>query len=229
MRPFNKLSPNESIFGLIYYLLQLLIIPSIIVVANTMLLNDLLSFTAVQALCFAINFFAVPLIFHKFLLEEFRTAREHPWYVLRWAGIGFLLYWVGNILMGFLITAIDPGFANVNDASIMNMVQDNFGLMTLCTVILVPIVEECFYRVLIFRNIYDRSPWLAYVVSMVIFSLAHVAGYIGMESAGTLVLCFIQYLPAGFALAFAYQRSGSIFASVLIHMTVNQIGMLAMR
>ena len=36
-------------------------------------------------------------------------------------------------------------------------------------------------------------------------------------------------LPAGFALAWAYRRSGSIFASILIHMSVNQIGMLLMR
>jgi len=46
---------------------------------------------------------------------------------------------------------------------------------------------------------------------------------------GTIILCFLQYLPAGFALAWCYRRSGSIFASILVHMTVNQMGMLLMR
>jgi len=46
---------------------------------------------------------------------------------------------------------------------------------------------------------------------------------------GTLFLCFLQYLPAGFALAFCYRRSGSIFAPILVHMVVNQTGMLLMR
>ena len=93
----------------------------------------------------------------------------------------------------------------------------------------VPIAEECFYRGLIFRNLYDKSPFLAYAVSMVIFSLAHVLGYVGMEDLGTLALCFLQYLPAAFALAWSYRRSGSIFAPILIHMVVNQTGMLLMR
>ena len=112
---------------------------------------------------------------------------------------------------------------------IQEMVQEHYGLMTIGTVLLVPIVEECFYRGLVFRNFYDKHPFLAYILSMVFFSLAHVLGYVTMEDFGTLVLCFIQYLPAGFALAFAYRRSGSIFASVLIHMAVNQTGMLLMR
>ena len=111
----------------------------------------------------------------------------------------------------------------------MQMVEGNFGLMTIGTVILVPVAEECLYRALIFRNIYEKSPVWAYIVSMVLFSLAHVAGYVILADFGTLVLCFFQYLPAAFALAWAYRKSGSIYASILIHMTVNQAGMLLMR
>ena len=92
-----------------------------------------------------------------------------------------------------------------------------------------PIAEECFYRGLIFRNLYDKSPFLAYALSMILFSLAHVLAYVGMEDFGTLALCFIQYLPPAFALAWCYRRSGSIFAPILIHMVVNQTGMLLMR
>jgi membrane protease YdiL (CAAX protease family) len=140
-----------------------------------------------------------------------------------------LIYMAGNAVFSFIVTLIDPSFTNINDAVILEMVQDNFGLMTLGTVVLVPIAEECFYRVLMFRNVYDKSPWLAYALSMILFSLAHVVGYITMYDFRTLAICFFQYLPAGFALAWAYRRSGSIFASVLIHMSVNQMGMLLMR
>ena len=228
MKPFSQLSANESIFGLIYYLLQLFVIPAILIVINLMAASTF-SEAALNTIMYAINFAAVLIIFRKFLLKDLRFFFRMPWHVIRWAGIGFLIYMAGNILVGIFVTAIDPNFANINDASIMEMVQENYGLMTLSTVLLVPIVEECFYRVLLFRNIYDRSPWIAYLASMVIFSFVHVAPYIGTDSFGTLALCFVQYLPAGFALAFAYRRSGSIFASVLIHMTVNQIGMLTMR
>ena len=229
MKHFSKLSPNESVFGLIYFLLQLFVIPGILVVVNMMFLHNAMSEAVLNTIVFAINFAAVLLIFRKFLMKDLGFVIRYPWHVLRWAGVGFLVYMIGNTIMGLGITLIDPEFANINDASIMEMVQDNYGLMVLSTVVLVPIAEECFYRALIFRNLYDRSPVLADLVSMVIFSLAHVVGYIGLESFGTLILCFVQYLPAAFALAWAYRHSGSIFASVLIHMSVNQIGMLTMR
>ena len=228
MKYFSKLTPNESLIGLIYYLLQLLVIPGL-AVGVSFLLGNTISESVLNVICFAINFIAVLIIFRKFLLANWQPVRIQPWNVLRCAGIGFLMYLAGNFLFSWLSTAIDPEFANLNDAAIAQMVESNYGLMTIGTVILVPIAEECFYRGLIFRGIYDRSPLLAYSLSMVIFSLAHVLGYVAMADFGTLVLCFLQYLPAGFALAWAYRRSGPIFASILIHMSVNQIGMLLMR
>ena len=228
MKYFPKLTSNESLIGLIYYLLQLLVIPSLAVGIN-FLLGNTISESVLNVICFAINFVVVLIIFRKFLLVNWQPVRSHPWNVLRCAGAGFLMYFAGNALFSLISTAIDPEFANLNDTAISMMAKSNFGLMTVGTVILVPIAEECFYRGLIFRGIYDRSPILAYILSMVIFSLAHVLGYTAMADFGTLMLCFLQYLPAGFALAWSYRASGSIYASVLIHMTVNQMGMLLMR
>ena len=228
MKTFQKPTPNETVFGFIYFLLQLLIIPGIIAVINMMVPNPM-SEAKVNVVFFAVNFVAVLLIFRKFLAANFDLVQKYPWIVLRWAGIGFLIYMVGNSLFSFVVTALYPDFANINDAAIMEMVQDHFGMMTVGTVLLVPVAEECFYRGLIFRSIYDRSPVLAYAVSMVLFSLAHVLGYVTLVDFGTIILCFLQYLPAGFALAWCYRRSGSIFAPILVHMTVNQMGMLLMR
>lgn len=228
MNYFPKLTSNETVFGFIYFVLQLLIIPGILAAVNMILPNPM-SEAIINAVFFAINFVAVLIIFRKFLAANFSPLKENPWMVLRWAGIGFLVYMAGNTLFSLVVTALMPDFANINDAVIMEMVQENYGLMTVGTVLLVPVAEECFYRGLIFRNLYDRHPILAYGISMAIFSLAHVAGYILLEDPGTLALCFVQYLPAGFALAWTYRRSGSIFASILIHMTVNQTGMLLMR
>lgn len=228
MKFFTKPTPNESVFGLIYFILQLMVIPGIIIVINMMMPTPI-SETLFNFLLFAINFAAVLVIFHRFLLDNFQLIKEVPWHVLRWAGIGALIYMAGNIVFSFVTTCLAPDFTNINDAAIMEMAQDNFALMSIGTVLLVPIAEECFYRGLIFRNLYDRSPALAYIVSMVLFSLAHVLGYVTLMDFGALVISFFQYLPAGFALAFAYRKSGSIYASILIHMSVNQIGMLLMR
>ena len=225
---FPKFTPNETVFGFIYFLLQLIVIPGILLAINMMLPNPM-SEAVVNFLFFAANFLVVLLLFRKFLGKNLQSVREYPWYVLRCAGIGLLIYMAGNGIFSVLVTALYPDFANINDAAIMEMVQDNFGLMTLGTVVFVPLAEECFYRGLIFRGLYDRSPLLAYIVSLTVFSLAHVVGYVTMADFGTLILCFFQYLPAGFALAWCYRRSGCIFAPILVHMAVNQTGMLLMR
>ena len=228
MKFFTKPTPNQLVFGVLYFLLQLLVLPGLILAVD-FLLPFTMSEAVMNFICFAINFLVVVAIFWKFLGENLDPVKKMPWYVLRWAGIGFLLYLACSTLFGWIVPLLDPEFSNINDAAIMQMTEGHWTLMTVGTVLLVPLAEECFYRVLIFRGLYDRSPVLAYLMSMVIFSLAHVLGYVAIEDFGTLVLCFIQYLPAGFALALAYRKSGSIFASVLIHMTVNQTGMLLMR
>ena len=228
MTYFSRFTKNETVFGFIYFLLQLVVIPGILLAINMMLPNPM-SEAVVNVLFFAANFLVVLVLFRKFWIANLQPLKASPWHVLRWAGIGLLIYMVGNSIFSFLITWLYPDFANINDAAIMEMVKEHYGLMTIGTVLLVPPAEECFYRGLIFRGIYDKSPIFAYGLSMVVFSLAHVVGYIMLTDIGTLCLCFLQYLPAGFALAFCYRNSGSIFAPILVHMVVNQTGMLLMR
>jgi len=225
---FPKFTPNETVFGFIYFLLQLIVIPGILLAINMMLPNPM-SEAVVNFIFFAANFLVVLLIFRKFLGKNLQSLRERPWYVLRCAGLGLLIYMAGNGIFSFVVTPLFPDFANINDAAIMEMVQEHFGLMTVGTVLFVPLAEECFYRGLIFRNLYDKHPAWAYILSMTVFSLAHVVGYVTMADFGTLVLCFFQYLPAAFALSWCYRRCGCIFAPVLVHMAVNQTGMLLMR
>ena len=101
--------------------------------------------------------------------------------------------------------------------------------MFLGSVILVPITEECLFRGLVFRGVYDRSPILAWVLSIVLFSSVHIISYLGTYPAETILLCFVQYIPAGVCLAGAYRLSGSLLSPILIHALVNLLGMMALR
>ena len=102
-------------------------------------------------------------------------------------------------------------------------------MMALCVVVLVPVVEETLYRGLLFGRLYSKNHFLGYAVGTLVFALVHVLGYVGQYDALRLGLCLLQYIPAGLALSWAYVESDSIWAPVLMHMTINLIGMLAMR
>lgn len=228
----NKLSVtltnDEKIAGWIYYAFQLLLLGLILTLAN-MALNYPLTITQVNVLCFVINFVVTTVIFRKFLWKNLRIAIKDPGRTIGYMFCGFVLYYVASMVIGIIIALINPDFANANDTTIADMLQESFWPMFLSTVVLVPIVEETFYRGLIFGSIYRRNKFLGYLSSMLVFALIHVVGYIGTYDPSLLALSVLQYLPAGFFLAWVYVQTDSIISCTIMHMLINLIGTLAMR
>ena len=89
-------------------------------------------------------------------------------------------------------------------------------------------MRDILFRGMIFTGIRVHSRFWAYAVSMLAFSLIHVMGYVGQYPLHTLALCYLQYLPASFALAWALEYSGSIWAGICLHMIANTIAMSVM-
>ena len=118
---------------------------------------------------------------------------------------------------------------NVNDNAINSMVSQNMPLMFIGAVILAPVTEELLFRGLIFRGLYDRSPLAAHAVTMALFSLVHITGYIGHYSPARLLLCFVQYLPASLCLNLAYRYGGTLLSPILMHLLTNLAAMSVMR
>jgi membrane protease YdiL (CAAX protease family) len=121
------------------------------------------------------------------------------------------------------VSLLLPTFSNYNDAAIAEMSRGNAFLMLVGTVILVPPVEECLFRGVIFRNLYKKSHPAAYLISMMAFACIHILGYIGLYSPLELVLAVVQYLPAGLCLGWSYIRGDTILAPILIHAAVNYV------
>ncbi len=228
----NKLSVTLTKTGIIlgvgYLLIQLLVIPQILLWGNY-LLGSPLTDAQVNFLFFAINFLVITVVFRSFLWENFKILLESPWHVLRYAGAGLLLYWLGSFLVGSLILRIAPDFVNANDQSVAAMRQENFLLISVGTVLLVPVAEEMLFRGVIFGGLHRKWPVIAYVVSTVLFACLHLLAYIGTYTPVQLLLAFLQYVPAGLCLAWAYVKSDCIWAPIFIHIAVNQIGNYAAR
>ena len=224
-----KLNPifptrKEMYFGWRYLAFQVLILPYLLLLLP-------IELTSVQRnfLFFCLNFLCVVIFFRKFLLEALRDAAHRLPRILLTALCGFCVYYVLTMLLSQVLVRIDPGFTNQNDQSIAGMSRDSYAIMFVGTVFLVPLTEECLNRGSVFASLRSRSRAAAYIVSMVLFSLIHINNYIGYYDPLTMLLSFVQYIPAGICLAAAYEISGSIFAPVLIHTAVNAVGMLAVR
>ena len=223
-----SLTKSETIWGIGYLIFEILFLPAILTVAMV-LLGLKANLAKVNFAYYCINLMAVLVIFRRFLLQNLDVAAARPGMVVRGVLFGMARYMILTTLAGALILQLAPDFMNANDAAISGMVDDNLLLMGLGTIVLVPPVEECLFRGLIFRNLHDRSRVLAYIVSTVCFAAVHLLGYLTVYTPTELLAAFLQYVPAGLCLGWAYERSGTIFAPILIHSMVNAMGIYTMR
>ncbi len=221
-------SRAENLLGCGYLLFYQFFLPGLIGTV-AYFLGQPISPSLLNVLFFIINFVAVVCIFRSFLWRSVQAAWENPWRCLRCAALGLAVYYVAMFLFSFVILQIDPEFSNANDQAILELTTEHGKIIAFCTVFLVPVVEETLFRGLIFQQLYRKNHFLGYCVSAALFSLIHIVGFIGIESWRTLLLCFIQYLPAGIALAGAYKQADTVIAPILMHMTINQIALSAMR
>lgn len=223
-----KLTRTELIFGLVYLLLQVFVIPSALV-AFSDFIGAPMNEVQLNFVFFCVNFIAVTVILHRFLLKSGKIAITSPFRCVRYAALGLMLFYGSNFLINYLILAFFPAFFNVNDAYIVQLATQNNTLMLIGSVLLVPVVEETLFRGVIFSSIYQCKPWLAYVVSTLAFSVLHIISYIGVYPPTHLLICFIQYLPAGICFAWVYVKADSVWAPILMHMANNQIAMFVTR
>ena len=219
---------RQRFAGWLYFAFQLLVLPDLLRLMN-MYLPKPLDLAQLNILLFAINFVVILIIFHKFLWSNLKYACKNLWKTLKTAFLAFCVYYVANMLLSYLILWIYPGFSNVNDNNLQSQAAGHFGMMALGVVVLVPVVEETLYRGLLFGRLYGKNRFLGYAVGTLVFAAVHVLGYVGQYDVLRLCLCLLQYVPAGLVLSWAYVEAGSIWAPVLMHMTINLIGILAMR
>ena len=222
MKFLPNLTRSERKWGLLTFAFCMLLLPSLLMLALPHYSAARLNFTA-----YFITVGAGLYVLQRYLLHNLAIAITHPFYCVYYAVLGYLGYTVFSNMVTSAVYWIAPGFVNLNNENVSAMLDSEFALMAFTTVVLAPISEECLFRGILFRGFYDRSPVLAWVLSVGLFAVMHLAGFIGSYSPLELLLAFVQYLPGGIALCFAYHRGGSIFSPILTHAIINLMAVLS--
>ena len=172
-----------------------------------------------------INVCVLTVCFWRYLRKNLRQLGQFPGRFLTAVIVGLAIYFIGTTIITYLTELIDPNLENINNAAIEELAESGVPLMTVFSVLLAPIAEEILFRGLLFSGLRPRSRFWAYVVSILAFSALHVISFVGSAPVLTLALCFVQYLPASFGLAWALEYSGSIYAPIAVHMLANAVSM----
>ena len=163
----------------------------------------------------------------RFLAKNVGVALARPFATLYLAVLGYLANEVFAEITGYAAWALLGDYVNLNAQTIQSWFASDLTLVLITTVVLAPIAEECFFRGLLFRGIYDRSPIWAWVLSVGLFAVGHVAGYIGMYTLPEMLVSLLIYIPAGIILNVTYRRSGSIISPIIAHVIINLMAALA--
>jgi hypothetical protein len=140
-----------------------------------------------------------------------------------WLAAGIPLGFAALVLQdtgGLIGRAIFPNANSTNQCvGIRGEFGSSLALALLAVAVIAPISEEIIFRGFTFRWLQGRLPlWGAVLVSAAIFSAAHVGW-----AEPTL---FLPVFLSGILLAYVYAKSGSLWPGVIVHMTINIVGVL---
>ena len=228
--PFtSRMTRGETIAVLVYLPLHVALLPMLLLsLPETAGLSEI----QLNVIVYTAGALWMLLFAGRFLRRDFDPLCDHPFYCLLQVVTGYGMVLAFNMLLSALLMMVEPELSNPNNAAWNDMVLTDFGKTAASAVFLAPLVEEPIFRGVIFSLFYPRqdapAPYrsrrLAYLVSMLLFSLYHVWGYALLDPKNWLYL--LQYLPASWVLCRCYERCDSIWGSILLHMTINGVSVL---
>ena len=171
---------------------------------------------------FFISALVVIPVFFGFLIKSFPVIFRNFWNFLQALILAAVLYLAAYFLLQFLYKELSVTVTVFNNDVIAALTEESPAVMLICSVILMPIVEECLFRGAVFGSIHPKSRVLAYILSALLFAALHVLPYYE-HGFGAIFATGLMYLPAGFSFAWAYSKSGTIWTSILLHALLNAV------
>ena len=173
--------------------------------------------------------FAVTVIlFHSLLAKTTRRFLDNPALALKTACVGMVAHYGLCDLASRLGKLLSNRGGNLNDSAIATQIGSAPHMTLLIVLFLAPFVEETLFRGLVFGNLKGRSRAAAYLVSCLLFALLHVWQFAVVNRDITYFLLMVQYLVPGLVLAWAYEHSGTLWASAALHAAANALSIWTM-
>ena len=221
--PFtSRQTKGEAIAALVYLPVHVLVLPLLMSFAFARFMPDI-STAAFNLIYYAIGISYMLLFELKFLRRDFDPLCDRflacIMEILACYGIMLIL----NLLVNSLLSLFPPD--NPNNAAVIDMAGVDLGSVSAMAIFLAPIVEELLFRAGIFGLLRRRNRVLAYLVSILAFSLYHVWSYAILDWRELLYL--VQYIPATYVLCRCYERTNTIWGSIFLHMMINGLSMAA--
>lgn len=157
----------------------------------------------------------------------FIIIKERPFYndklsaisMFKGVTIGLGAYFCGAIIVKIFEIVQISRIDIVRDSILLSLHSNNRLLVLISIAVtgfIVPVFEEIAFRFFLFNGVDKINSKYSLLVTVIIFGLAHIYSF----------ECFIFAIIVGFILTFFYKRYKDLFLSVIIHSTINCIGLI---
>ncbi|MCL2563245.1 MAG: CPBP family intramembrane metalloprotease [Oscillospiraceae bacterium] len=214
-------SLGEIIAGLVYLFLHMFILGRFLF-EILWVVGFRVDLVTLNIIYFSVGVLFLAIAMRRYLKESFTRFRQYGisnlWVILT----GFGLVLVLAYGLGALLLILAPDAVNHNQEAIEEIVRQSFFPALFMTVILAPILEELLFRGAIFAPLRKKNRILAYVVSVLTFAFLHIATtvFFGNPNADILLIMLL-YIPPGLVFAWVYEKSGTIWAPIILHAVWN--------
>lgn len=134
------------------------------------------------------------------------------------------LIYLANLLMNLLILFIYGS----NTSGNQELIETGFAVLpvlyTFTAVIFAPIVEEILFRGVLYQELRNKNNyWVPIIISSLSFGLIHTLPMFLMSNNYSEFLFLIVYTMMGYLITRAYEKTGTIWASIGVHFMNNLI------
>ena len=177
-----------------------------------------------QVILWCVLFAATLVVFYQFTGDTTRRFLASLGEAVAGAGLGLVLFYGLNELTFRILRVALGARVNLNDLAVFAQSRPAPQGPLWIVVLVAPFVEEVFFRGYVFGAIRGRSRTAAYAVSCGLYAFHSLWALVSGFSLPALALA-LQYLVPGFVLAWCYDRTGTLWTPILVHITVNALAL----
>lgn len=133
-----------------------------------------------------------------------------------------------NVLLGYLATGLIFAIMGDKITGLNNQLSafESPRAVIAMAVFVAPVIEEVLFRGVVFGSLALRHRRLAFVVSIGLFALCNVWQFALAAMNLTVLVYMISYIPLGYVLAWAYEKTNCIWVSIILHILINAMSLL---
>ena len=224
----THMTHTERLAGTIFFIVYLLVMPLLadrLFSLFEVLLDTQIDAGLQNALYYYILFGVTLLIFHSFVGSTTTKFFDNLNRSLTSLFLGLLVFYGANELIYRILHVLFHSRTNLNDTTIAAQVSAAPRTTALIVIFLAPFVEEVLFRGLVFGCIREKSRVVAYAVSSLLFAFTYVWTFALSGWDMSYLTLMLQYLVPGLVFAWAFDRSGTLWTSILLHAIVNALAL----